>query len=298
MKGGSRVARSDGQHDPASIAADDKGIGDDPSRRQGGRSACSCRGEYRSSGGAAAAGLHNRGGGGGKAGTPNVRVACFMDDTSSVVMPQWQATGRCQVPLQALALGNQQAIGERAVEEEPLLSHLKVVDWVTRREVLGFDPDTERTKISLPDRKINDLRNLLEEWPKRGTSRHTAGPCNGRQIVPRGVRDHTRAVFLAAAYPAGQPVPHLAGRMGGRGGWRWGRKKAETRNVLDLTAQYMPDLKWRRWCPTKGLAVRGEELAAPLVRLMKQLHRRTWFLRRIIREGKRAVPGDRGVLEV
>ena len=33
-----------------------------------------------------------------------------------------------------------------------------------RQEVLGFDLDTERMTISLPARKVLELRNLLEEW--------------------------------------------------------------------------------------------------------------------------------------
>ena len=58
-----------------------------------------------------------------------------------------------------------QAMGERAVGEEPLLSHRKVTDWAPQQEVLGFDLDTEKMTISLPARKVKKLRELLEEWP-------------------------------------------------------------------------------------------------------------------------------------
>ena len=34
----------------------------------------------------------------------------------------------------------------------------------TQQEVLGFDLDTERISISLPGRKKNELREMLQEW--------------------------------------------------------------------------------------------------------------------------------------
>ncbi|CAN0532247.1 unnamed protein product, partial [Laminaria digitata] len=45
------------------------------------------------------------------------------------------------------------------------LSHKKVTDWAPKQEVLGFDLDTERMTISLPARKINELHEMLEDWP-------------------------------------------------------------------------------------------------------------------------------------
>ena len=48
----------DRQRDPAGTAADDKVIGKDPSRGQGGHRACPHSRAYGSSGGAVAAGLH------------------------------------------------------------------------------------------------------------------------------------------------------------------------------------------------------------------------------------------------
>ena len=55
-------------------------------------------------------------------------------------------------------------MGERAEGEEPLLSH-KVTDSAPQQEVLGFDLDRDKMTISLPVRKVKELRELLEEWP-------------------------------------------------------------------------------------------------------------------------------------
>ena len=41
-----------------------------------------------------------------------------------------------------------------------------MADWAPRKEVLGFDLDTERMAISLPGRKNNEQREMLQEWPE------------------------------------------------------------------------------------------------------------------------------------
>ena len=67
---------------------------------------------------------------------------------------------------QVLASNHHQAMGERAVGEEPLLSHKKVTDWALRQEALDCDLYTERVTIPLPGRKTNELREVLQEWPE------------------------------------------------------------------------------------------------------------------------------------
>ena len=52
------------------------------------------------------------------------------------------------------------------MREEPPLSHKNVIDWAPRQEVLGFDLDTERMTTSLPNREINELQEMLQEWPE------------------------------------------------------------------------------------------------------------------------------------
>ena len=66
---------------------------------------------------------------------------------------------------QSLASIHFQDMRVRAQGEEPLLSHKKVTDWAPQQEVLGFDLDREKMTISLPARKVKELRKLLEEWP-------------------------------------------------------------------------------------------------------------------------------------
>ena len=89
----------------------------------------------------------------------------FADDAVSVEV-QWEPDGgRCLTMAQSLASIHFQVMGEREEGEEPLLSNKKVTDWAPQQEVLGFDLDTEKMTISLPARKVRELRELLEEWP-------------------------------------------------------------------------------------------------------------------------------------
>ena len=47
--------------------------------------------------------------------------------------------------------------------------------------------------------------------------------------------------------------------------------------MVYLTEEFMADVEWWRWCLTEGLAGRGEEVAAPFFRFVKQPHKMTRF---------------------
>ena len=68
---------------------------------------------------------------------------------------------------------------------------------------------------------------------------------------------------------------HLNGQENSGGGLC--RKWAEAKRVLELMKEFMADVDWWRWCLTGGLAGRGERLAAPFFRFVKQPHKRAWF---------------------
>ena len=90
--------------------------------------------------------------------------------------------------------------------EEPLLSH-KVTDWAPQQEVLGFDLDTEKMKISLPAGKVGELRELLEEWPTGGCT------ATVREVLVLAGKQHhveTGEVFRAAASAAERAASELS----------------------------------------------------------------------------------------
>ena len=54
--------------------------------------------------------------------------------------------------------------GEEGEGEMPLPSFRKVTDWAPQPEVLGFNLDRNKMKISLPPRNVRELKELREEW--------------------------------------------------------------------------------------------------------------------------------------
>ena len=47
----------------------------------------------------------------------------------------------------------------------PVLSQKKLTNWAVCQEVLGFDIDTRRMKMKLPERKRVEILQLLQKWP-------------------------------------------------------------------------------------------------------------------------------------
>ena len=176
---------------------------------------------------------------------------------------------------QVLASNDHQARGERGVGKKPLLSQKKVTDWATRQEVPGFDLDTERMTISLLGRKINELRDMLQEWTEKRNNATVR-----EVLVLAGKLHHVAYVIRPGRYFVRRFLQlsklHMKGQEKRRGGGGRERKKAGAERVLYLT-EFMADVEWWRWCMTEGLDGRGEDLAVPFFRFVKQPHKRTWF---------------------
>ena len=101
--------------------------------------------------------LYRESGGGGGAEDPAF-VAFVLDDAIPVEV-QWDAEGaRCLNLSPYLAFINEQAMGKRSKEKEPLFSRKKATGWATQQEVLEYDIDTESMTIALPTQKVDDLR--------------------------------------------------------------------------------------------------------------------------------------------
>ena len=49
------------------------------------------------------------------------------------------------------------------------MSSAKLTNWMVAQEVLGFVIDTQSMRISVPVRKIDDIRAMLKEWPLHRT---------------------------------------------------------------------------------------------------------------------------------
>jgi len=120
----------------------------------------------------------------------------------------------------------------------------------TEHVVLGWLVDTEAGTISLPEQKVQDLRERLAEWPphrKQATVREVlvlAGKLHHAAFVIRPGRYFVHRLLQLAGL-------HLNGMERAGGGDAWGRhrRKAHARKVVQLT--------WQRWGGGDGISGKG-----------------------------------------
>ena len=99
-----------------------------------------------------------------------------------------------------------QAMRERGEGEEQLLLHRTVTGWATQQEVLGYGIGTESMTIALPERKADDLRQRVAEWPPE---RETA--TMKQVLVLAGKLYH--AFYVCLLYTSPSPRDGLLSRM-------------------------------------------------------------------------------------
>ena len=83
-----------------------------------------------------------------------------MDDAISL---ERRDVGRCLALSQSLASIHHIMLGEQGDGEEPVLSNKKTTNWAPAMEILGYWVDTEDLSIGLPERKVAQIREMLEE---------------------------------------------------------------------------------------------------------------------------------------
>ena len=93
-------------------------------------------------------------------------TACMInliDDAFSVELWLEPDGGRCLELAQSLSSAQVPAMGKTAEREGPMWLRKKVTDWPPQRDALGFKLQTGRITLSLPDRTIGELWELLLE---------------------------------------------------------------------------------------------------------------------------------------
>ena len=144
--------------------------------------------------------------------------------------------------------------------------------------VLGWLVDTEAGTISLPEQKVQDLRERLAEWPphrKQATVREVlvlAGKLHHAAFVIRPGRYFVHRLLQLAGL-------HLNGMERAGGGDAWGRhrRKAHARKVVQLTWEFMAEVGWWRWYLGEGAGEVGSRITAASFSFAKQVPSRSWF---------------------
>lgn len=148
----------------------------------------------------------------------------------------------------------------------------------TAQEIPELWVDTGDMMIRLPQRKLEDLRQRLANWPterREVTIRDVlslAGKMHhGAYVVRPGRYFFHRRLRLANLHRTGEK---LRG-----GGDEWGRhqRKEEAEGRLYLTPELMADVGWWRWFVNENRRKTGERLRVPFVLFGKQEPSKRWF---------------------
>ena len=93
-------------------------------------------------------------------------VETFVDDALFVEVESFLEGRRCLRATRSFASDSFRLFGSRREPGmPPLFARDKTTSWDTRMEMLGWTIDTVAMTISVPPRKIADLRGILDQWP-------------------------------------------------------------------------------------------------------------------------------------
>ena len=159
------------------------------------------------------------------------------------------------------------------------MSREKITGWSIAQDILGLWGDTEDMTVGLLQRKLEDLRQRLANWPPERRE------ATVREVLSLAMKMH----HVSYMVPPGQYFVdrllrlgnlHLAGEesRGGRDAWGRLRKKTEAERRLELTPELMADVRWWRRFMNQEKWRTGERFIALFFRLVKQEPSRQWFL--------------------
>ena len=103
----------------------------------------------------------------------NRNPVMYLDD---IVLSEACARGnqeRLLVATKSAVSDHIRMLGRSQDNPVPIMSTAKLTNWMVAQEVLGFVIDTQSMRISVPVRKIDDIRAMLKEWPLNRTYART-----------------------------------------------------------------------------------------------------------------------------
>eukprot|EP00752_Nemacystus_decipiens_P007888 g7048.t1 len=192
----------------------------------------------------------------------------YVDDAMSL---ERRDVGRCLALSQSLASIHHIMLGERGEGDEPVLSKKKTTNWAPAMEIQGYWVDTESLTIGLPDRKVAQIRDMLEKWPADRTTATV-----GEVLSLAGKLHHAAFVIRPARYYVRRLLQlsnlHLSGSEKAGSGEVWGaqRKAAEQKRRLKLTPEFMADVGWWRWYLGRAECKVGESITSPAFTFAEQ----------------------------
>lgn len=140
----------------------------------------------------------------------------------------------------------------------PVLSQKKLTNWAVCQEVLGFDIDTQRMRMKLPERKRVEILQLLQKWP---STRKTATAKEMWSLT--GKLRHVAKVVRPGRFF----VWRLLLTVGLEGQEETGDTQLAAvpkGTIVQLGQEFHADLGWWKWALREPCLVAGVSLYSPL----------------------------------
>ena len=128
-----------------------------------------------------------------------------------------------------------------------------MANWMVAQEVLGFVIDTQSMRISVPVRKIDDIRAMLKEWP---LNRTYARMKEVASLI--GKLRH----FTTVIRPGRYMVWRLQFGVGLAGDYYFSETTAMKDYTVELSGEFHADLEWWKWAVYQRHILEGVSLYA------------------------------------
>ena len=186
-------------------------------------------------------------------------VRYYVDDGVLIEVRFFEDGRRCLKAIQSIASDHFRLLGVRGPSDPPLLAKSKLTDFSTRLEVLGWVLDTHELTLTLPERKHDKLRRVLDEWPP---SRAVA---TARQISQlTGFLAHVCLAVRVGRFFVGRLLE--AASLPASAVFESGL--AEPTRRITLGPMFHDELEDWRWFVEKGLVARGGSLCSPMFNIV------------------------------
>lgn len=153
----------------------------------------------------------------------------------------------------------------------PILSQKKLTNWAVCQEVLGFDIDTQRMRIKLPERKRLEMLQLLQKWPSTrmtATAKEMWSLTGKLRYVAKVVRPGRFFVWRLLL---------MVGLEGQKENGDTQLAAVPKGTVVLLGQEFHADLEWWKWALCEQYLVDGVSLYSPFFNHTQWVPERHWF---------------------
>lgn len=181
----------------------------------------------------------------------NFDAEMYVDDMVTAEACLWGNEERLLVATKSAVYDHLRMLGSSADNPVPVMSAKKLTNWTVAQEILGFVIDTQNMRISVPPRKIDEIRDLLRKWPM---DRRSARIKEVESLI--GKLRH----FTIVIRPGRYMVWRLQRAVGLAADHDFSETIAMKEYIVELSEEFHADLEWWKWAVYQRALLEGVSL--------------------------------------